>query len=98
MRIRVLHPLIASRNEVEVLRGLPEGSRLTPTLFATFAADLICELQAQFPDIKMPTAPMLAWIGTIFYVDDAVLIARSLEELQRILTQTASAGKKQIIS
>jgi hypothetical protein len=41
MRIRVLHPLIASRNEVEVLRGLPEGSRLTPTLFATFAADLI---------------------------------------------------------
>jgi hypothetical protein len=41
MRIRVLHPLITARNEVEVLRGLPEGSRLSPTLFAIFAADLI---------------------------------------------------------
>ena len=33
----------------------------------------------------MPTAPVLTWIGTIFYVDDAVLIARSPEELQRML-------------
>jgi hypothetical protein len=85
MRIRVLHPLITARNEVEVLRGLPEGSRLSPTLFAIFAADLIRELQVKFPEITMPTAPVLTWMGTIFYVDDAVLIARSPEELQRML-------------
>jgi hypothetical protein len=85
MRVRVLHALIAARDEVEVLRGLKEGSRLSPTLFAIFAADLIRKLQVQFPDIKMPTAPTLAWMGTIFYVDDAVLIARSPEELQRML-------------
>jgi hypothetical protein len=33
----------------------------------------------------MPTASALTWMGTIFYVDDAVLIARSLEELQLML-------------
>ena len=54
MRIRVLHPLITARNEVEVLRGLPEGSRLSPTLFAIFAADLIREQQVKFPEITMP--------------------------------------------
>jgi hypothetical protein len=33
MSIRVLHPLTAAaRDEVEVLRGLPEGSRLNPTV------------------------------------------------------------------
>ena len=35
--------------------------------------------------IKMPTAPTLAWMVSIFYVDDAVLIARSPEELHRML-------------
>ena len=33
----------------------------------------------------MPTAPALTWMGAIFYVDDAVLIAHSPEELQRML-------------
>jgi hypothetical protein len=81
MRIRILHPLIMASSEVEVLRGLPEGSRLSPTFFAIFAADLIRDLQLQFPEITMPTASALTWLGTISYVDDAVLIARSPEEL-----------------
>ena len=41
MRIRVLHPSIMADSEVDILRGLPEGSRLSPILFAIFAPDLI---------------------------------------------------------
>jgi hypothetical protein len=85
MRIRVLHPSISADSEVNVLRGLPEGSRLSPILFAIFAADLIRDHQLQFPEITMPTASALTWMGTIFYVDDAVLIARSPDELQLML-------------
>ena len=36
---------------VDVLRGLPEGSRLSPTLFGIFVADLVHELRAKFPHI-----------------------------------------------
>ncbi len=65
MRIRVLHPSITADCEVNVLRGLPEGSRLSPILFAIFAADLIRDLQLQFPEITMPTASALTWIGRV---------------------------------
>jgi hypothetical protein len=75
MHIRVLHhPSITAESEVNILRGLQEGSRLSPILFAIFAVDLIRDLQLQFPEITMPTASALTWMGTIFYVDDAVLI------------------------
>jgi hypothetical protein len=61
MRFRVLHPSISLRvdSEVDVLRGLPEGSRLSPILFAIFAAYLIRDLKLQFPEITMPTASAL---------------------------------------
>jgi hypothetical protein len=59
MRIRVLHPSITADSEVNVLRGLPEGSRLSPILFAIFAADLIRDLQLQFPEITMPLPHVL---------------------------------------
>jgi hypothetical protein len=98
MRIRVLHPSIMANSEIEVLWGLPEGSRLSPTLFAIFAADLIRDLQLEFREITMPTAPALTWMGTIFYVDDAVLIARSPEELQRMLIACQQWAEKNRIS
>ena len=98
MRIRVLHPSIKADSEVNVLRGLPEGSRLSPILFAVFAADLIRDLQLQFPEITMPTATALTWMGTIFYVDDAVLIARSPEELQLMLNACQQWAEKNRMS
>jgi len=49
IRLRVLHPNIQEHQTVDIFRGLPEGSRLSPTLFGIFAADLIHELQTQFP-------------------------------------------------
>jgi len=42
--MRVLHFHIQEHQTVNILRGLPEGSRLSPTLFAIFVADLIHEL------------------------------------------------------
>jgi hypothetical protein len=98
MRIRVLHPSMMADSEVNVLRGLPEGSRLSPILFAIFAADLIRDLQLQFPEITMPTSSALTWMGTIFYVDDAVLIARSPEELQRMLNVCQQWAEKNRMS
>ena len=40
---------ISAHHTVDVLRGLPEGSRLRPTLFGVFVADLVHELRAKFP-------------------------------------------------
>ena len=48
IRLRVLHPIIQEHQTVDILRGLPEGSRLSPTLFGIFVADLIHELQTKF--------------------------------------------------
>jgi len=49
IRLRVLHPNIQEHQKVDILGGLPEGSRLSPTLFGIFVADLIHELQTEFP-------------------------------------------------
>jgi len=48
-KLGVLHPVISARHTVDILRGLPEGSRLSPTLFGIFVADLVHELRAKFP-------------------------------------------------
>ena len=50
VKLRVLHPGIAPHQTVQILRGLPEGSRLSPTLFGLFAADLVIHLKRKFPD------------------------------------------------
>jgi len=77
--VRVLHPLIPSSNFVQVKRGLPEGSRLSPILFGIVAADLIRELRKEFPHASIhttsfpggsppggPASPSSIWIGGIF--------------------------------
>jgi len=45
VRIRVLHALKEDGDEVDILRGSPEGSRLSPTIFEKYAAELIHELR-----------------------------------------------------
>ena len=49
IKLRVLHPGISARHTVDILRGLPEGSCLSPTLFGIFVADLVHELRTKFP-------------------------------------------------
>jgi len=48
-KVRVLHPWIPKSSSVDILLGVPEGSRLSPTLFGIVLADLILELRVQFP-------------------------------------------------
>ena len=90
--VRVLHPGIQKDEYAPILRGLPEGSRLSPTLFGIVAADLIHFLRSEFPDATIshgpvgpppPTPPGTAppttiWIGGLFYVDDLCLMSVNL--------------------
>jgi len=92
IRLRVLHPNIQKHQTVDILHGLPEGSRLSPTLFGIFVADLIHELQTQFPHAVINLAPGLQhngttqiWIGGLLYVDDLALMSTCPRELQAML-------------
>jgi len=49
IKLQVLHPGISARHTVDIPRGLPDGSRLSPTLFGIFVADLVHELRTKFP-------------------------------------------------
>ena len=86
-RIRVLHPHIPPHQTLPVLRGLPEGSRLSPTLFGIFVADLIHHLKIKFPNSTIHHNGQPLWIGGFLYVDDLCLISTSAEELQQMLTE-----------
>ena len=59
--IRVLHPGVRESQSVEILRGLPEGSRLTPACFWTFCQRSNC-ISAQ----KFPRATV-SWGGSFLY-------------------------------
>jgi len=70
---------------VKILRGLPEGSRLSPTLFGIVVADLIHELQRRFPNATITHNGNSVWIGGILYVNDLCLICTNAQELQEII-------------
>ena len=85
IRLRVLQHS-RKLQTVDILRGLPEGSCLSPTLFGIFVADLIHELQTKFPHAAL--APGLQhnrttqiWIGGLLYVDDLALMSTCPREL-----------------
>jgi len=85
-------PNIQEHQTVDILRGLPEGSRLSPTLFEILVAELIHELQTQFPHAVINLAPGLQhkgttqiWIGGLLYVDDLALMSTCPRELQAML-------------
>jgi hypothetical protein len=98
IKLRVLHPGISAHHTVDILRGLPEGSRLSPTLFGIFVADLVHELRTKFPHAVIhlghsPPHPHTLrsrstthiWIGGLLYVDDLALLSTCPRELQSML-------------
>jgi len=85
VKVRVLHPRIPTTSSVNILRGVPEGSRLGPTLFGILVADLIHELRAQFPAATITHHGGVRWIGGILFVDDLCLISNKVRELQRMI-------------
>jgi len=88
VRVRVLHAFIDQNDEVDILRSLPEGSRLSPTLFGICVAELKLDLRAKFALLQFPQITSiddLNWTGVFLYVDDLVLIARSPAQLQYMI-------------
>ena len=94
--VQVLHPNIGEDTYATVHQGLPEGSRLSPTLFGIGASDLIRSLRAEFPGAHIThgssTSPPpgtarsnTIWIGGLFYVDDLCLLSTCPRELQRMI-------------
>ena len=55
IKLQVLYSGISADHTVDILRGLPEGSRLSPTLFGIFVADLVLEFRAKFPLLQIFT-------------------------------------------
>jgi len=73
---------------VDILRGLPEGSGLIPTLFGICVAELILDLRAKFQLIQFHQITSIHdfnWIGAFLYVVDMVLIARPPAQLQSMI-------------
>ena len=81
----ILHPRISKNSSVDILRGVPEGSRLSPTLFGIFGAGRIHELKAQFPNAAISHHGELRWIKGILYIDDLCLISTHAHELQVVI-------------
>jgi len=94
VKVRVLHPRIPTSSSGNILRGVPEGSRLSPTLFGIFMADLIHELRVQFPTATITHNGGVRWTGGILYVDDLCLISTDAHELQRMINTCQTWSEK----
>ena len=73
---------------------MPEGSRLSPTLFGIVLAELIHELKMQFPNATITHNRGVRWIGGILYVDDLYLISSDAHELQVIINTCQTWSEK----
>jgi hypothetical protein len=85
VQVRVLHPLLGPERYTPALRGLPERSRLSPTLFGIFMAVLLRLLQKEFPHARTYTSKGPTLLGAIAYEDDRVLVSKSPGELQAMV-------------
>ena len=60
LQVRVLHPLLGPDRFTPILRGLLEGSRLSPTPFGIFMAELLRTLQKEFPHACTYTSQVIS--------------------------------------
>jgi len=94
VKVSVLHPRIPKSSSVDILRGVLEGSRLSPTLFGIFVADLIHELKVQFPNATITHNGEVRWIGGILYVDNLCLISTDVLELRMMINTCKTWSEK----
>jgi len=94
IKVRVLHPRISECSSVDILRWIPEGKRLSPTLFGILMADLLHELNAQFPNATITHNGGLRWIGGILYADDLCLISTDAHEYQMMIKRVRPGAKR----
>ena len=80
-----MHPLIPEDDYTQILRGLPEGSRLSPTLFGILIAELLQEIKHRHPDSDTIGPGGTMWVGALAFVDDLVLTSRCPFELQNMI-------------
>ena len=73
---------------------LAEGSRLSPTLFGIFVADLIKTLESKFPKATASWGGSCIWLGGILYVDDLCLISTDPQELQDMIHECQKWSEK----
>ena len=97
VKVRVLHPRVSKNSSVAMLRGVPEGSRLSPTLFGIFVADLIHELQEKIPNATITHIGGIR-IGEILDVDDLCLFSTDAHELQMMINICQTWSEKARIS
>ena len=84
-RVRVLHGHIPEHEYITILKGLPEGSRLSPLLWALYVADLVRALQQSFPSVTLPSPQQLYFIAILLFMDDFALIASSPGQLLQLI-------------
>jgi len=85
VKVRVLRPRISKNSSVAILQGVLVGSKLSPTLFGIFVANLIHELKEKFPNASITHNGGLRWVGGILYVDDLCLISTDVHELRMMI-------------
>ena len=90
LKIRVLYGDTPDHvsSDVDFLKGLPKGGRLSPLLWALYAADLVRLLRKDFPHLTLPPPYMLFFIGILLFVDDFCLIASFYQELMALIQKT----------
>lgn len=88
IRVRVLHGLSTPTSYINILKGLTEGGRLCPLLWALDIADLVTTLQRSFPYITLPPPDPAYFIAILLYIDDFALLASSRAELLALLQLT----------
>jgi len=97
VKVRVLHQRLSNNSSVAILRGVPEDSRLSPTLFGIFVADLIHELKENFPNATITHNGGFRWIGGILYVDNLCLISTDAHELQMMINTCQTWSEKALM-